>query len=214
MTRRSGYSNPPRTDGRNAPSLRWPIRISHSNSSSYVPPVGGGRLIKAGAILLPARSTQPKTPVQLPPIRQDHDCRAGAIAGSFLQLPYAIFDMAYDSVFDDDGLRQFVVPTLSSTVPQHPYNSQPEEQKGEHVSDNVAQHGGLIIYGAAVNSHHTNAYKAFAETLTASHVEIDVIEKDHDGSHQITENHDGGRGRCRPPALFDINSQHQSQGGG
>src|SRR5262245_31135306 len=122
--------------------------------------------------------------------------------------------MAYDSVFDDDGLSQLVVPPLSSTVPQHPYNSQPEEQKGEQVSDNVAQHGGLIIYGAAVNSHHTNAYKAFAETLTASHVEIYAVEKDHNGRRQITDNHDGARGRCRREVSFDINSQHQSQGGG
>src|SRR5262245_25885682 len=123
-------------------------------------------------------------------------------------------DCLYDSVFDDDGLRQLVVPPLSSTVPQHPYNSQPEEQKGEQVSDNIAQHGGLIIYRAAVNSHYTNAYKAFAETLTASHVEIDVVEKDHNGRHQITDNNDRGRGRCRSPAPFDINSQHQSHGGG
>src|SRR6266508_1479875 len=146
MMRRSGYSNPPRTDGRNAPSLRWPIRISHSNSSSYVPPVGGS-LDKSGGNTLACAINATQTPVQLPPIRQDHDrpgaaivilsdwrqldgrlsCvdRAGAIAGCFLQLPYAIFHMAYDSVFDDDGLRQFVVPPLSSTVPQHPYNSQP-----------------------------------------------------------------------------------------
>ena len=106
------------------------------------------------------------------------------------------------------------MPPLSSTIPQHPYDSQPEEQKGEWVSDNVAQHSGLIIYGAAVNSDHTNAYEALAETLTASHVEIYVVEKDHEGRRQITDNHDSCRGRLRRPAPFDINSKHQSQGGG
>ena len=55
------------------------------------------------------------------------------------------------------------MPPLSSTIPQHPYDSQSEEQKGEGVSDNVAQQSGLIIYGAAVNSDHTNAYEALAE---------------------------------------------------
>src|SRR5262247_3434756 len=109
-----------------------------------------------------------------------------------------------DSVSDDDGLRQLVVPSLPSAVPQHPYNSQPEEQNGERVSDNMAQQRGLIIQGAAVNSHHTNAYETFAETLTASHIEIDVVEKDHDGV----------RGRRGRPAPFDIYGQHQRQGGG
>src|SRR5215510_2789391 len=119
-----------------------------------------------------------------------------------------------DSVSDDDGLRQLVVPSLPSAVPQHPYNSQPEEQNGERVSDNVAQQRGLIIQGAAVNSHHTNAYETFAETLTASHIEIDVVEKDHDGRRQITDDHNGVRGRRGRPAPFDINGQHQRQAGG
>src|SRR5215475_8805585 len=122
--------------------------------------------------------------------------------------------MIYDSVSDDDGPRQLVVPPLPSAVPQHPYNSQPEEQNGERISDNVAQHGGLIIYGATVGSHYANAYKAFAETLTALYVEMDIIEKDHDGCRQITDNYDSCRGGWKYQAPFDINSQHQSQGGG
>src|SRR5262245_45678958 len=117
------------------------------------------------------------------------------------------------SFFDDDSLCLLVVPPLSSAIPQHPYNSQPEEQNGERVSDNVTQHGGLIIYGATVGSHHANAYKAFAETLTTPHVEMNIIEINHNSCRQIADDYNSSRGCWRRPAPFDINSKHQSQGG-
>jgi hypothetical protein len=73
---------PPHIDGKNERSSRWPIRISHSNSSSWFHPLYKMSEVKIFAI---------------------------------------------DSVFDDNGLRQFVVPPLPSTVPQHPDDSQTQE---------------------------------------------------------------------------------------
>src|SRR5262245_58671384 len=97
-------------------------------------------------------------------------------------------------VFEYNGPRQLIVPALLFAVPQHPDHSQAEEQNGERVSDNVAQYGGLIIYGATVGSHYANAHEAFAETLTAAHVEIDIVEKDHNGRRQIADDHDNAGG--------------------